>query len=37
MKTYREGGFEDLCDYANNVLYEFEVEAIGIVDQIDKG
>lgn len=33
MKNYREGGFEDLCDYANNVLHEFEVEAIGIVDQ----
>ena len=32
MKTYREGGFEDLCDYANNVLHEFEVEAIGIVE-----
>lgn len=31
MKTYREGGFEDLCDYANNVLHDFEVEAMGIL------
>ena len=33
MKNYREGGFEDLCDYTNNVLHEFEVEAMGILDQ----
>jgi hypothetical protein len=32
MKTYREGGFEDLCDYANNVLHDFEIEAMGIID-----
>ena len=31
METYREGGFEDLCDYANNVLHDFEVEAMGIL------
>jgi hypothetical protein len=32
MKTYREGGFENLCDYANNILHEFEVEVIGFID-----
>ena len=31
MKTYREDSFEDLCDYANNVLHDFEVEAMGIL------
>lgn len=33
MKTYRESGFEDLCDFANNILHEFEVEAVQILGQ----
>ena len=33
IKTYREDSFEDLCDYANNVLHEFEVEALGILEK----
>jgi len=32
MKTYHDTSFEGLCDYANNVLHDFEVEAIGIID-----
>ena len=31
MKTYREGGFEDLCDYTNNVLHDFEIETVKIL------
>ena len=31
MKNYREGGFEDLCVYANNVLHEFEIETVQIL------
>jgi hypothetical protein len=32
MKTYHDLNFNNVCDYANNVLHEFEVEAIGIVN-----
>lgn len=32
MKSYHDTSFEGICDYANNVLQEFEVEAIGIVE-----
>lgn len=31
MKTYHDTSFEGLCDYANNVLHDFEVEAMGIL------
>ena len=33
MKTYHDTSFEGLCNYANNVLHDFEVEAMGILDQ----
>ena len=31
MKTYHDLNFNNMCDYANNVLQEFEVEVIGII------
>lgn len=35
MKTYHNISFEGLCDYANNILHEFEVEVMGFIDQIE--
>ena len=31
MKTYHDTIFEGLCDYANNVLHEFEIETVKIL------
>ena len=33
MKSYHDTSFEGLCDYANNVLHEFEVEAVKILGE----